>query len=53
MYNITIFPFLHFVFIYLFKWYKVFLCTGNFVPLSCRQNEIDAIFEEKNKHKHS
>ena len=26
MHNNTIFPFLHFVFIYLFKWHKVFVC---------------------------
>ena len=53
MHNITIFPFLHFVLMYLF--YVVaqsFLCAGNFVPLSCRKNEVDAIFQ-KNNHKHS
>ena len=55
MHNITIFAFLHFVLIYLFKWHKVFLCAGNFVPLSCRKNEVDAIFKKKikNDHKHS
>ena len=30
-----------------------FLCTGNFVPLSCRKNEVDAIFQKKKNHKHS
>ena len=50
MHNITIFPFLHFVLIYLFKWHKVFfLCAGNFVPLSCRKNEVDAFFFFKKK----
>ena len=54
MHNITIFLFLNFVFIYLFKWHKVFLCAGNFVPLSCQKNEVDAIFKKiKNNHKHS
>ena len=41
MHNNTIFPFLHLLLIYLFKWHKVF-CAGNFVPLNCRKNK-DAI----------
>ena len=24
-----------------------FLCAGNFVPLSCRKTEVDAIFQQK------
>ena len=44
MHNITIFPFLHFVFIYLFiQVAQSYLCAGNFVPLSCRKNKEDAI----------
>ena len=26
-----------------------FLCAGNFVPLICRKNEVDAIFQKKQK----
>ena len=26
-----------------------FLCAGNFVPLSCRKNEVDAIFQQNKK----
>ena len=49
MHNNTTFPFLYFVLIYLFKWHTVFLCTGNFVPLNCRKNKVDAFFPKKSK----
>ena len=49
MHNITIFPFLRSVLIYLFKWHKVFLCAGNFVPFRCRKNEVDTIFQKNKK----
>ena len=45
--------FLHLLLIYLFKWHKVY-CAGNFVPLNCRKNKVDAIFKQiKNNHKDS
>ena len=46
MHNNTIFPFLHLLSIYLFKWHKVF-CAGSFVPLNCRKNKVDAIYPKK------
>ena len=48
MHNNTIFPFLHFLLIYLFKWHTLF-CAGNFVPLNCRKNKLNAFFQQQKK----
>ena len=29
-----------------------FFCAGNFVPLNCRKNKVDAIFQKKKKNNH-
>ena len=49
MHNNTIFPFLHFVLIYLIQVAQSFLCAGNFVPLNSWKNKVDAIFQKKSK----
>ena len=50
MHNITIFPFLHFVLIYLFKWHKVFFCVRVTLYHSVvEKNEVDAFFQKNQK----
>ena len=49
MHNITIFPFLHFVFIYLFKWHKVFCVRVTLCHSVVEKNEEDAIFQKNQK----
>ena len=51
MHNITIFPFLHLCIDLFIQVAQRFLCAGNFVPLSYRKNEVDAIFQNKKKTK--
>ena len=47
MHNITIFPFLHFVLIYLFKWHKVFCVRVTLCHSVVEKNEVDTIFQKK------
>ena len=47
MQSIMIFPFLHFVFIYLFKWHKVFCVRVTLCHSVVEKNEVDAIFQKK------
>ena len=49
MHNITIFPFLHFVLIYLFKWHKVFCVRVTLCHSVVEKNKVDAIFQKKSK----
>ena len=53
MHNNTIFPVLHFFIDLFIQVAQSFWCAGNFVPLNCRKNKVDAIFQKKNNHKYS
>ena len=45
--SVTIPPGITYLLIYLIQVPQSFLSAGNFVPLSCRKNEEDAIFQKK------